>query len=80
METMVAVLAIAISPVVVFTLLSLLSDGRRMLQARRDYRNGRKSAANDASFGLFSQGTIRSEAWHQGYDELWALSNTRLNR
>lgn len=81
METMVIMLAILISPVVVFVLFSLLCDGRRRIQARRDYRNGRKSAINDMSFGLISERIIRSEAWHQGYDdELFALSNTRLNR
>ena len=75
---MVAAVAIVITPVVIFTLLSLLSDGRKRVQARRDYRNGRKSAVNDMSFGLISERIIRSEAWHQGYDdELFALSVKR---
>lgn len=78
METMVIMLAILISPVVVFALLSLLCDGRRRIQAKRDYRNGWESAENDMSFGLMSERIIRSEAWHQGYDdELFALSVQR---
>lgn len=78
METMIIMLTIIISPVAIFTLLSLLSDERRNVQAKRDYRNGRKSAVNDISFGLLSERIIRSEAWHQGYDdEIFALSAKR---
>ena len=75
---MIIMLAIIISPVVVFALLSLLCDGRRRIQARRDYRNGWESAEIDISSGLLPERIIRSEAWHQGYDdELFALSVQR---
>lgn len=76
MNSLLYAAASVIFPFFLITGISIARDAKKKLQMRKDYRRGQNSACRDISLGFMTQRIIRSEAWHQGYDdELWSLSS-----